>query len=96
MRRLAPSERALNFSKSHGLYIGRELHIYDVLHLDKKVGKHLQTLAQGSPKASLERESSEFFKSQSIYRGGELGIFLDPKASVERESSEFFQVPELI
>ena len=96
-------ERARNYSKSQSLYRRGELGIFL------------------RPKASLERESSEFFqipeliqrgaeffqgpkplqkgkarnfsKSQSLYRGGELGIFSSPKASLERERSE---VPELI
>ena len=44
-----------------------------------------------SPKASLERESP-FSRSQSLYRGGELGIFQVPELmwrGTGRESSGF-------
>jgi len=48
------------------------------------------------PKASSEGKVRNYPKSQDLYRGAELGIFLSPKASLERERSEFFQVQELI
>ena len=43
------------------------------------------------------RKSSKFFKSHSLYREGELGIFPSSRAcSIEGKISEFFQVPEPI
>ena len=43
-------------------------------------------------KASIEKKTRNFFKSQSPFRGAKVGFFLSPRASIVGESSEFFQV----
>jgi len=41
-------------------------------------------------------ESGHVSKSQTLYRGEELGIFPGPGTSLEEENSKFFQVPKQI